>query len=264
MKIGACIGMGNPANIQILKDIGYDYVETGLWEAYAADEAKINGYLDILAKTGLKCEASAYAFPGEYNPAGEQTKEELDIAREKFYDVISKTRFMGNTILVVGAGGVRNFPQDKGYDINNVYEQLAQVCAEVISPVCAEFNLLAALEGLRKAESPTFNLTEQSVMTAKKSGKDNIKVMTDYYHIFVEGEDMTKFSSFGEYIVHAHIANPVGRVMPCEGDGAGYADFFGELKKAGYDARLSVEAGIQGEFEPTMTAAYKEMKKYAW
>lgn len=264
MKIGACIGMGNPGNIQILKDIGYEYVETGLWEASSADEAKKAGYLDILAKTGLKCEASAYAFPSEYNPDGEQTKEQLDIARENFYNIIKNTRYMGNTILVIGAGGVRNFPQDKGYDINNVYEQLAVVCAEVISPVCAEFNLTAALEGLRKAESPTFNLTEQAVMTAKKSGKANIKVMTDYYHIFVEEEDMTKFSSFGDYIVHAHIANPTGRVMPCEGDGAGYADFFNELKKAGYNARLSVEARVQGEFAPTMAAAFKEMKKYAW
>jgi Xylose isomerase-like TIM barrel. len=264
MKLGACIGMGNPGNIQTLKDIGYDYVETGLWEAYAADEAKKDAYLDILAKTGFKCEVSAYAFPGVYNPAGAQTKEELDIAREKFYDVIKSTRYMGNTILVIGAGGVRNFPQDQGYDINNVYEQLAQVCAEVISPVCAEFNLTAALEGLRQAESPTFNLTEQAVMTAKKSGKDNIRVMTDYYHIFVENEDMSKFSEFGEYIVHSHIANPDRRVMPCEGDGAGYADFFKELKKAGFNARLSVEAGVQGEFEPTLTAAFKEMKKYIW
>ena len=264
MKIGACIGMGNPAAIQTLKDIGYKYVETGLWEAYDADEAKKEAYLNILAKTGLKCEASAYAFPGVYNPAGKQTKDELDTARENFYNVIKKTRYMGNEILVVGAGGVRNFPQDKNYDIKNVYEQLVQICAEVISPVCAEFGLTAALEGLRKAESPTFNLTEQAVETAVKSGKSNIKVMTDYYHIFVEGEDMTKFSSFADMIVHAHIANPEGRVTPCEGDGAGYAEFFGELKKAKYNARLSVEARVQGEFEPTMAAAYKEMLKYAW
>lgn len=264
MKIGCCIGMGNPSNIEILKNIGYKYVETGLWEAYDADEAKKEAYLNALAKTGLKCEASAYAFPGVYNPDGEQTKEELKVALEKFHDVIEKTRYMGNEILVIGAGGVRNYPTDKGYDVANVYEQLAVVCAEVISPVCAEFGLTAALEGLRKAESPTFNLTEQSVATAKKSGKDNIKVMTDYYHIAVENEDMSKFSEFGDIIVHAHIANPAGRVMPAPNDGAGYEVFFDNLKKAGYNARLSVEARIQGEFEPTMTAAYAEMSRLAW
>jgi len=260
MKIGACVGM-DPAAVVSLKKIGYEYIETGLWEAYAADDAKKYAYMSALAQTGLRCEASAYAFPGEYNPRGEQTKEDIDIAREKFYDVISKTRYMGNSILVVGAGGVRNYPADRGYDIKNVYEQLAVICAEVISPVCAEFGLVAALEGLRKAESPTLNLTEQSVAVASASGKSNIRVMTDYYHIFVENEDMSKFESFGNMIVHAHIANPVGRVMPCEGDGANYPSFFANLAKAGYNARLSVEAGIQGEFIPTMTAAYLEMVK---
>lgn len=258
MKIGACVGM-NPDAVKTLKSIGYQYVETGLWEAYSADDAKKYAYLSALAQTGLFCESSAYAFPGEYNPTGEQTKEQLDAAREKFYDVIAKTRYMGNSILVIGAGGVRNFPQDKGYDIKNVYEQLAVVCAEVISPVCAEFGLIAALEGLQKRESPTFNLTEQSVATAIASGKSNIRVMTDYFHIFVENEDMSKFESFGNMIVHAHIANPVGRVMPAAGDGADYPAFFGNLKKAGYTGRLSVEAGVQGEFRPTMTAAFLEM-----
>ncbi len=260
MKIGACIGM-DPNAVKILKSIGYQYIETGLWEAYAADDAKKYAYLNALAQTGLFCESSAYAFPGEYNPAGEQTKEQLDIAREKFYDVIAKTRYMGNKILVIGAGGVRNYPTDKGYDINNVYEQLAVVCAEVISPVCAEFGLIAVLEGLNKGESPTFNLTEQSVATAVASGKSNIRVMTDYYHIFLENEDMSKFESFGNMIVHAHIANPVGRLMPAANDGADYPAFFSNLKKAGYGARLSVEARCQGEFRATMTEAFIEMAK---
>ncbi|MDD4773079.1 MAG: sugar phosphate isomerase/epimerase [Eubacteriales bacterium] len=262
MKIGACVGM-NPDAVRTLGQIGYEYVETGLWEASGADDAKKDAYLKALNDAGLRCEASAFAFPGVYNPAGAQTDEDIEKAYTAFRDVIARTRYMGNEILVVGAGGVRNFPKDKGYDIDNVYEQLADVCARVISPVCAEFNLTAALEGLQQAESPTFNLTEQSVATARASGKDNIRVMTDYFHIWVEKEDMSKFASFGDMIVHAHIANPVGRIMPREGDGADYPAFFSNLKKAGYTGRLSVEAGVQGEYRPTMEAAFKEMIKQA-
>ena len=258
MKLGACIGM-DPAAVRILKKIGYEYVETGLWEASSADQTKIYNYLNALAETGLRCEVSAYAFPGVYNPAGEQTEHELEVAREKFRGIITNARFMGNEILVIGAGGVRNFPQDKGYDIKNVYEQLAVVCREVISPVCEQFGLTAALEGLQKPESPTFNLTEQSVATAKASGRDNIRVMTDYFHIWVEKEDMSPFAQFGDMIVHSHIANPVGRIMPAKDDGADYPAFFSALKAAGSVKRLSVEARIQGDFEATMTAAYEEM-----
>ena len=264
MKLGCCIGLGGADKLQLLKDIGYKYVETSIIESVGADKAVIDKYCEALAKSGLKCESSAIRFPSEYNPAGEQTKAQLEEAYEKFYHDIETTRWLGNEILVIGAGGVRNYPTDKGYDVKNVYEQLAVVCAEVISPAAKAFGLTVALEGLRKAESPTFNLTEQSVATAKASGKDNIKVMTDFYHISVEGEDMTKFSEFGDMIVHAHIANPNGRVMPAPGDGANYAPFFDNLKKAGYNGRLSVEARIQGEFEPTMRAAYEEMMKYVY
>ena len=71
MKLGACIGMGSPERIDILKKIGYEYVETFLPEAYQADEATRYAYLDALARNGLRCESSAHPFPGTYNPAGE-------------------------------------------------------------------------------------------------------------------------------------------------------------------------------------------------
>ena len=153
MRIGACVGM-NPDAVRIMAKLGFDYVETHLWEPYGAvtggDQGKIDAYLAALNETGLRCEVSAYAFPGEYNPAGEQKADDLERALEKFRDVVARTRFMGNEILVIGGGGARNYPTDRGYDPKNVYEQLAVICAEVISPVAAEFGLTAALEGLQK------------------------------------------------------------------------------------------------------------------
>jgi Sugar phosphate isomerases/epimerases len=266
MRIGACIGT-DPNAVRIMAKLGFDYVETHLWEPYdlvkSGNQERIDAYLTALSDTGLRCEVSAYAFPGVYNPAGEQTADELAQAREKLYDVVSRTRFMGNEILVIGGGGVRNYPTDRGYDPKNVYEQLAVVCAEVISPVAAEFGLTVALEGLQKPESPTLNLTEQSVSVALASDRDNIKVMTDYYHIAVEKEDMNKFRLFGNMIIHSHLANPEGRIMPVHGDGADYPAFFGNLAKAGYTGRLSLEGRIQGDFEPTMRVALAEMRLQA-
>ena len=85
--------------------------------------------------------------------------------------------------------------------------------------------------------------------------------MVDYFHVAVEGEDMTKFAEFGDFIVHTHIANPSGRVMPAQGDGADYPAFFTNLARAGYNSRLSLEARVQGEFEPTMREALAEMRR---
>lgn len=264
MKLGLCIGMNGADKFELMKEMGFEYVETHIIGNENRTPEEVDAWRNALDKAGLKCESSAIRFPSEYNPAGEQTKEQLEIAYEKFYGDIEKTRWLGNEILVIGAGGVRNYPLDKGYDVNNVYEQLAVVLREVISPAARAFNLTVAIEGLRQAESPTYNLTEQSVMSAKASGCDNIKVMTDFYHMATENEDISKLPSFGDMIVHAHIANPNGRIMPAAGDGAGYEVFFDNLKKAGYNARLSLEGRTQGEFEPTMRAAIAEMRKYMW
>ncbi len=270
MKLGACIGLGGADRLALLEQIGYKYVETSIIESAHASPEAIEKYCNALAKTSLKCEASAIRFPSEYNPAGEQSKEQLERAYEQFYGDIERTRWLGNEILVIGAGGVRNYPLDMGYDKNNVNEQLAVVLAEVIGPAAKAFGLTVAIEGLRQAESPSYNLTEESVASAKKAAAlrpdlaGTIKVMTDMYHIAVENEDMTKFSSFGDMIVHAHIANPDGRVMPAPNDNCDYAPFFENLKKAGYNARLSVEARVQGEFEPTMRDAYTRMMEFVY
>lgn len=264
MKLGCCVGIGAADKLAILKDIGFEYVETNIMDPAKADPKEIDAYREAIAKTGFTIASTAKRFPSTYNPAGAQTQSQLNEAYDDFCSQLEFTKWMGNKLLVIGAGGVRNYPTDQGYDVKNVYEQLTQVLAEVVSPAAAKYGYTVAIEGLNKKESPSFNLTEQSVAVAKATGKDNIRVMTDYYHIFLENEDMTKFSTFGDMIVHAHVANPVGRLMPAAGDGADYASFFNELRKAGYDARLSCEARVQGDYEPTMRAAYEEMRKYVF
>ena len=106
MRIGACVGM-NPDAIRILKKLGFDYVETHLWEPYGAvtsgDQAKIDAYLAVLDETPN--EVSAYAFPASIIPPASR-RDDLERARESF-TMLSRTRFMGNEILVIGGGGAQ-------------------------------------------------------------------------------------------------------------------------------------------------------------
>ena len=44
------------------------------------------------------------------------------------------------------------------------------------------------------------------------------------------------------HIRHLHTANPTGRVFPLEWTEFDYAPFFANLRKIGYDKRISVEA----------------------
>jgi len=55
-----------------------------------------------------------------------------------------------------------------------------------------------------------------------------------------------------QHISHLHIANPVGRVVPLNRSQYDYGPFFENLKRVGYEGRISVEAGGQ---ELSQTAA---------
>ena len=80
MKLGLCIGMGGADKFPLLKEIGFDYVETHIIGNENRTPEEIDAWRNALDKVGLKCESSAIRFPSEYNPDGEQTKEQLEIA----------------------------------------------------------------------------------------------------------------------------------------------------------------------------------------
>jgi sugar phosphate isomerase/epimerase len=74
--------------------------------------------------------------------------------------------------------------------------------------------------------------------------------MIDFYHLASEKEDPAIVILAKDHIRHLHVANPVGRVFPLTWEEFDYAPFFANLRKIGYDKRISVEAGskdIPGE-----------------
>ena len=64
----------------------------------------------------------------------------------------------------------------------------------------------------------------------------------DYYHLAEEGESPDILLEAGKAVVHAHIANPKGRVYPLDPGESPYAGFFENLCRIGYPGRLSIEA----------------------
>jgi D-psicose/D-tagatose/L-ribulose 3-epimerase len=66
--------------------------------------------------------------------------------------------------------------------------------------------------------------------------------MIDFYHLASEGEDPAIVLRAREHIRHLHMANPQGRVFPLAWEEYDYAPFFANLRKIGYDKRISIEA----------------------
>ena len=80
----------------------------------------------------------------------------------------------------------------------------------------------------------------------KAIGDPNFQLMIDFYHLASEQEDPAIVARApSEHIRHLHMANPQGRVFPLRWDEFDYAPFFANLRKIGYDKRISVEASTK-------------------
>jgi len=83
MKFGVCVGT-DAEKIKVLKDTGFDYVETNLTDIATISEEDFEAFLLALKTIDIPCEASNCFIPGEYKLVGK------DIDYEKISAYVSK------------------------------------------------------------------------------------------------------------------------------------------------------------------------------
>jgi sugar phosphate isomerase/epimerase len=137
-------------------------------------------------------------------------------------------------------------------------EQCADILKYAVSPALDDFGVIATVEPLVKGETPMLNTTEDGVTVAKLADKPNIKVMVDLYHSANEDKTFDKFPEYKGYILHSHIGKPKPRVHPSPDDGYDYAPFFAALRSAGFNGRMSLEAGSSNpDYKTSLENAFK-------
>jgi len=239
MKFGVCVGT-DAEKIKVLKDTGFDYVETNLTDIATISEEDFEAFLLALKTIDIPCEASNCFIPGEYKLVGK------DIDYEKISAYVSKALSRasraGIKSAVFGSGGARRVPE--GVSRADAHKQITYFLKEIVSPEAAKYGIRIAIEPLNKQECNCLNSVHEGVAIAKVTGCDNIKTLADLYHVYLENDKMEDIAALKGEIIHAHIANPVGRCYPAPGDGFDYASFINALKAAGCE-RCSVEAGTK-------------------
>ncbi|GHV15499.1 hypothetical protein FACS1894219_12400 [Clostridia bacterium] len=261
MYLGICGGTSED-NIKLYKETGYRYLEIGLGGFGGEGIKHFEGFLKNLDAYKFRCEtANVVPFPGEYNPEGRLTGEQLGRAYDKLYALLKSTSRLNLERLILGGGGVRTLPSPEVYD--NVLDQAAEILRTVISPICAEFGITAVIEPLCSAETPFIKTVADGVRLAKIADRANIRVMSDLYHVHSEKENLDEYKNFVGWIRHAHIAKPVPRIMPTPVDGFDYKPFFNALASADYSGRISVEAGQSDpDYKKSVRDAYEALSPF--
>lgn len=244
MKFGICSGptaLGEPARLfDTLKAAGADYVEWGVGSVMASEDA-FEGLRAAVAGAPLQVEAFNGYIPPQHRITGPDVN--LSTVLEYAHEAARRCRALGAEVIVLGSGGARKVPD--GFPVETAMRQFAEFCRE-LGPLVGNVGITIAIEPLNTREDNLITSIATGALIVDEVAHPNIKLLADYYHMFMEDEPFENVVQAGARLRHTHLAD-LGRVAPgyAEEGEADFVGFFRALRAAGYDERVSFEGGTK-------------------
>jgi sugar phosphate isomerase/epimerase len=236
MLIGIC---GDPEITPEVKAAGYDYLElnTQTHLQGEADEAMFQPILEQIKNCGMPCLAANVFVPGHLKITGP----EVDFPRLTRYvsTVMERAQRAGIRAIVFGSGGARRIPD--GFDHSKAYAQLVAF-GRMVAPLAADHGVTMAVEPLNRGETNVLNSVSEGLQYVIDVNLPAFRLLVDAYHWAKDKEPAADIVTAGPWLAHAHIATYAKRLPP-GAEACDFGPFFTALKQAGYDLRISVEAG---------------------
>src|SRR5262249_14193556 len=237
VQVGYCTSV---RNIAAAKAAGFDYIEVGTSENAAMPDADFDRALQNAKQVGLPVPAANTFLPAALKVTGPATDADQQIAYvRKALDRLSK---LGVQVVVFGSGGARRVPD--GFSKDEAFRQLVAF-GKRVAPEARSRGMTIAVEPLRKEETNIVNSAAEGLALVEAIGDPNFQLMIDFYHLSSEHEDPSIVSRAKDRLRHLHMANPTGRVFPLAWEEFDYRPFFAQLRQAGYNRRISVEASTK-------------------
>ena len=237
VQVGWCTGL---KGMDAAKAAGFDYLELGTSEIAALSDADFEAALTRVKAAGLPVPVTNLFLPATLKVTGPEInrEEQMRYVRTAF----ARLARFGTGIVVFGSGGARRVPD--GFSHQQALKQLVDF-GRRIAPEARTHNITIAIEPLRKQETNIINSAAEGLALVKAIDHPNFQLMIDFYHLASEREDPAIVLEARDHIRHLHVANPQGRVFPVAWEEFDYAPFFANLRKIGYDKRISVEASTK-------------------
>ena len=253
MKIGFCmllwttsVGESHRALLEDIRATGYDGVELPMFEGTPNDYAAVGRMLDEvgLGRTAVSVIPSVDKHPLSRDPAVRRA------AVDYLKWCVDCTAALGADCL----GGPLH--QTLGHFTGSApteaeYERAREFHREV-GDYAAASQVTIALEAVNRFESYFATTMDQLGSYLASLGHPAIRAMYDTFHANIEEADpVAAFSRNSKHVVHVHISEN-DRGTPGRGH-VPWARTFAELKSAGYDGWLTIEAF--GRALPELAAA---------
>jgi D-psicose/D-tagatose/L-ribulose 3-epimerase len=237
VQVGWCTPL---KDIDAARAAGFDYLELGTSEIAALSDADFEAAVEHLRQVGLPTPVSNLFLPAALKVTGPEIDREQQMLYVK--KAFARLSRLGTKVVVFGSGGARRVPD--GFPRDDGFKQLVEF-GRRIAPEARSRDITIAVEPLRRQETNIINSAAEGLELVEAVNDPNFQLMIDFYHLASEQEDPDVVLRARPHIVHLHMANPQGRVFPLAWDEYDYAPFFANLRRIGYDKRISVEASTR-------------------
>ena len=232
MKFGICTSIDN---LETAARLGFDYAELAVTAVHGMTEEQ----MIVLENSPIPLESFNVLFPGDFQLI---TREDEPI-QQYLDEAFSRIRRIGGRLVVFGSGGARRIPE--GVTYREAFRRLMHV-ARMIGDAAKAYGLEVAIEPLRYGETNVINTLSEGAALAAAADHENVGLLADSYHVWSNKEPVTRIEVIKDF-KHIHICSSDRKTLR-EEELPLYREFIGELKKAGYTGRISVECGFN-DFE---------------
>lgn len=247
IRLGVC---AQASQIDLLAQIGYDYIELNLSATAALSDAEFDAVRAQVEAAPIKAEAFNVMLPGTLRVTGPDVNaSELHAYLDR---AMGRAKALGGQVIVFGSAGARNVPDN--WPIDRAWRQIANYL-RIVERHATDHEIRIAIEPLRRQESNIINLVSEATALSSILQLKHIGVLGDTYHMAMGAEPFSTLTLAGDLLWHVHVANPIGRVYPKANDGEDYEALFQALRAGGYSHRVSVEGGTEA-FEQDARDAY--------
>ncbi len=231
----------NADNAKAMYDLGYTGTESTVFCINDLDDA---AFAEFLAKT-KEYKLNYVSANGMFPASVPLLQGEAGYAKVTEYleRVFPRIVALGIPVVVLGSGGARKIPE--GMSKEEATDRFCALLTDVISPMAAKYGITIAIEELRKEECNFINSCKEAMEIIRRVNLPNIKLLVDYYHAILGGDTLEELATYGDNIVHVHIASPKNkRYIPLESDYEDCVAFFRMLKSIGYKGAISFEGNV--------------------
>ena len=257
MKIGLCT---LTRNIEKVKDMGYDYIEVAGNEIAAMSDEEFDAF--VAKKEELDFPVAGFnAYCNQNTPiVGDNFSE--DVARAYAQKMAARGAKLGIKNIGVGAPMARKLPE--GYDMDKAFEQDKKFLT-ITAEEAAKYGINVLFEALHNKCCDFANNTSDGVKMVKELNIDNLKIVLDFYHMEVMGEDITDLDEVMPYVKHLHCNHTpegtVDREYLTEADEELITSYKNAIAKYGYDGTFSVEPNDTPDFDVLAPKTLAVMRK---